>query len=170
MKSVSSICLLRVSGLVLYQIMAYFTNRNNRRDMYQSGVRTLTEAMHGVAGRLVEVEPRHADNVAGAEKGEKSKGGGGGGYGSGVNSFELEVPSTPTGRKRALCDSPSTARVLREARRGTIFKPPTNIIIRDEDMDGMVCQTVSQQAHFRKLEQIHQREYEQEKLKKSSVS
>ena len=39
--------------------------------------------------------------------------------------------NTPTiGRKRALCDSPSTARVLREARRGTIFKPPTNIIIR----------------------------------------
>ena len=99
-----------------------------------------------------------------------SKGGGGPDTGGGGGGETLVCPGTPTGRKRALCDSPSTARVLREARRGTIFKPPTNIIIRDEDMDGMVCQTASQQAHFRKLEQIHQIEYEQEKLKKNSVS
>ena len=51
-------------------------------------------------------------------------------------------------RKRPLVDSPSTARVLREVRRGTVFKPPTNIMRRDDDMDfGLAFQTASQEAH-----------------------
>jgi len=145
---VSSMVVMIVLGLILYQIMAYLTKINNRRTMYQSGLRTLGEAMH-VVTRSAAQPARDSSPVR-----------------PGVPRI-----NTPTiGRKRALCDSPSTARVLREARRGTIFKPPTNIIIRDEDLDGMVCQTVSQQAHFRKLEQIHQREYEQEKLKKNSIT
>ena len=50
-------------------------------------------------------------------------------------------------RKRPLVDSPSTARVLREVRRGTVFKPPTYIMRRDDDMDfGMAFQTASQAA------------------------
>ena len=61
-----------------------------------------------------------------------------------------QTPDTPR-RKRPLTDSPSTARVLQEARRGTIFKQPTNIMRRDEDFDSGV-QTASQEAHYLKLE------------------
>ena len=55
-------------------------------------------------------------------------------------------------RKRPLVDSPSTARVLREVRRGTVFKPPTYIMRRDDDMDfGVAFQTASQEAHYNKM-------------------
>ena len=55
-------------------------------------------------------------------------------------------------RKRPLVDSPSTARVLREVRRGTVFKPPTYIMRRDDDMDfGLGFQTASQEAHNNKI-------------------
>lgn len=55
-------------------------------------------------------------------------------------------------RKRPLVDSPSTARVLREVRRGTVFKPPTNVMRRDDDMDfGLAFQTASQEAHNFKI-------------------
>lgn len=51
-------------------------------------------------------------------------------------------------RKRPLVDSPSTARVLREVRRGTVFKPPTYVMRRDDDMDfGVAFQTAEQAAH-----------------------
>merc|ERR1712154_711679 len=85
------------TGLILYQIMAYLTKINNRRTMYQSGLRTLGEAMHVVTRSAA--QPARDSSPA-----------------------RPGVPriNTPTiGRKRALCDSPSTARVLREARRGT---------------------------------------------------
>ena len=56
-------------------------------------------------------------------------------------------------RKRPLVDSPSTARVLREVRRGTVFKPPTYIMRRDDDMDfGLAFQTASQAAHNKKMQ------------------
>ena len=55
-------------------------------------------------------------------------------------------------RKRPLVDSPSTARVLREVRRGTVFKPPTYVMRRDDDMDfGVAFQTASQAAHLEKI-------------------
>merc|ERR1719412_1465175 len=55
-------------------------------------------------------------------------------------------------RKRPLVDSPSTARELREVRRGTVFKPPTYIMRRDDDMDfGVAFQTASQEAHYNKM-------------------
>lgn len=139
---VTSMVVMILLGLVLYQVMAYLTKINNRRTMYQDGLRQIGEQMH-VVTRTMSTEPTGASaNV---------------------------TPKTPRRQhhhhqqqKRPLADSPSTARVLREARRGTIFKPPTNIIIRDEELDGAMCnmQTASQQAHFRKLEQIHQREYQ----------
>lgn len=51
-----------------------------------------------------------------------------------------------------MVDSPSTARVLREVRRGTVFKPPTYIMRKDSDMDfGLAFQTASQAAHNNKI-------------------
>ena len=117
--------------------MAYLTKINNRRTMYQSGLRTLGEAMHVVTRSAAQPArdsspARYTFHVQNPLPKTKK-----GPYQfhtiSIQHNFRPGVPriNTPTiGRKRALCDSPSTARVLREARRGTIFKPPTNIIIR----------------------------------------
>ena len=77
------------------------------------------------------------------------------------HSFQIKsffVGNAPTStpkpvRKRPLVDSPSTARVLREVRRGTVFKPPTYIMRRDDDMDfGLAFQTASQAAHNKKMQ------------------
>lgn len=108
-----------LKGLLLYRIMAYFTRINQRRTMYQSGLKQLGHQMHLVT-RTMSVEP------------------------------SATTPQTPR-KKRPLTESPSTARVLQEARRGTIFKQPTNIMRRDEDFDGSVL-TASQEAHYHRLQ------------------